>query len=341
MAKPTGSIAKIVTYSKNVFIPLTNACRNRCSYCGFRSSRPQIMSRAEVEAVLDEGRKNGCKEALFTLGEKPEENKEIKAKLLAGGYSSITEYLSDLCRAAIARGLLPHSNLGVVEREELKVLKEVNASMGLMLESSSARLCDRGMPHEKSPGKLPELRIAMIEDAGKLKIPFTTGLLIGIGETDKEVVESLEVIRGVDKRYGNIQEVILQNFKPKKGTPMQSAREPPLSRMVRALKAARSVLPDASIQIPPNLNPSTWQRFLLMGANDLGGVSPTTKDYINPEADWPKIEEMEAAVRKTGMLLRERLCIYPKFIKKGWYSREIAGLIHRYADEDGLVRGRK
>ncbi len=327
----------IVTYSRNVFLPLTNACRNACAYCGFRSDAPTIMERREVLTVLKSGRKTGATEALFTFGEQGESFEHIKKALLGWGYENMTEYLLDLCRDAIKIGLLPHTNAGVQGKEEMKALKGLVASMGLMLENSSLRLCEKGMPHEKSPGKLPEVRLKTMEDAGKLKIPFTTGLLIGIGETEEEVLHSIEKIKELNDRYGHIQEVIVQNFKPKKGTIMEHRKEPTLKQMANAVKAVRQSLPDMHIQVPPNLNPDRWPELLSAGTDDLGGISHVTKDYINPEAEWPDIERLSSISGKLGITLRERLAIYPEFIKKGWYSDEIGELIGTYADKEGLV----
>jgi 7,8-didemethyl-8-hydroxy-5-deazariboflavin synthase CofG subunit len=193
------------------------------------------------------------------------------------------------------------------------------------------------MPHEQSPGKRPDVRLKTIENAGKLEIPFTTGLLIGIGETPEEVHESIEKIKKINDRYSHIQEVIVQNFKPKSGTPMEHWPEPSAKQMIDAVRAVRSVMPGMHVQIPPNLNPDTWQVFIREGVNDLGGISPTTKDYINPEAEWPDIKRLKKAGEGFGITLVERLPIYPKFIKKGWYSEEIGELIGKYADVEGLV----
>ena len=326
-----------VTYSKNVFLPLTNACRNECAYCGFRSANPSIMEKRDVLSVLKSGRKAGCKEALFTFGERPESDERIRKTLLGWGYSSVTEYLFDLCEDAIKLGLLPHTNAGALEKDEMNALKAVNASMGLMLENASERLCEKGMPHEKSPGKRPDVRLRTIENAGKLEIPFTTGLLIGIGETSKEVLDSIKKIKKRNDRYHHIQEVIVQNFKPKKGTPMEHRAEPTLLQMSDAVRAVRGVMPEMHIQVPPNLNLDTWPELVSAGVNDLGGISPTTKDYINPEAEWPDIQRLTSMAGKVDIALRERLAIYPEFIKRGWYSEGIGELIERYTDAEGLV----
>jgi FO synthase subunit 1 len=327
----------VVTYSKNVFLPLTDACRNKCSYCGFRSDEPTIMGRREVLSVLEAGREAGAKEALFTFGERPENNRNIKKKLRGWGYAGMNEYLLDLCRDAIKVGLLPHTNAGALEYDEMKALAEANASMGLMLESVSDRLCEGGMPHEHSPGKRPAVRIKTIEDAGRLKIPFTTGLLIGIGELPEEVHASIWKLKEINDKYDHIQEVIVQNFKPKEETPMEGAPEPSLNQMVDTVRAVKAVMPDACVQVPPNLNQATWPLFVSEGVSDLGGISQTTQDYINPEAGWPDIGKLESQGKEAGIVLKERLPIYPEFIKRGWYGGEIGELIERYTNDEGLV----
>ena len=320
-----------VSYSMNVFIPLTNACRNRCAYCYFRSDNPKLMNKKEVLNILHIGKRYNCKEALFTFGERPEMNDSIMEKLEFLGYSNVVDYLYDLCEESLNIGLLPHTNAGVIEFNELKMLREVNASMGLMLENASTRLCRKGMPHEKSPGKNPKVRIKYIKWAGKLKIPFTTGLLIGIGETYEEILGSLLVIKRIHEKYGHIQEVIIQNFKPKKGTPMENHREPSMFKMLKVVAVARLLL-NTNIQVPPNLN-KYWQIFIAYGANDLGGISPVTKDYINPEAPWPKIEELKKLAREININLKERLPIYPEFIEKGWFSEKVGSVIKRLCGE--------
>lgn len=326
-----------VTYSKNVFLPLSDACRNKCAYCGFRSDTPVLMERREVLSVLEAGRRAGAKEALFTFGERPESNENIRKILLGWGYDNMTEYLLDLCRDAIKAGLLPHTNAGALEYDEMKALAEANASMGLMLESVSERLCEVGMPHEQSPGKRPDVRLKTIENAGKLEIPFTTGLLIGIGEIPEEVHASIWKLKEINDKYGHIQEIIVQNFKPKRGTPMEGSPEPTMNQMVDAVRAVRAVLPDVHVQVPANLNRGSWHLFVKEGVSDLGGISSTTHDYINPEAAWPDIEKLEAEAGENGITLVERLAIYPEFIKRGWYGGEIKELIDRYANDEGLV----
>jgi FO synthase subunit 1 len=206
-----------------------------------------------------------------------------------------------------------------------------------MLESVSDRLCERGMPHEHSPGKRPAVRIETIENAGKLEIPFTTGLLIGIGEIPEEVHASIWKLKEINDKYNHIQEVIVQNFKPKAGTPMEDFKEPGQNEMIDAVRAVKAVLPDVHVQIPANLNQNTWPVFVKEGVSDLGGISQTTQDYINPEAEWPDIEKLESKGKEAGIVLKERLAIYPEFIKRGWYSGEVGEVIKKYADEEGLV----
>ncbi len=327
-----------LTFSKNIFIPVTNACRNSCSYCSFRLGKTYLLSRSRVTKMLEKGRKYGCKEALFTLGERPESNKDVSKKLKKWGYSNISEYLYELCEISLSMKLLPHTNPGSADYEELKMLKEVNASMGTMLENASPRLSEQDMPHENSPGKHPEERIKVLEAAGKLKIPFTTGILVGIGETSEEIALSLEVIEGLNRKYKHIQEVIVQNFKPKKGTPMEDYKEPDIFKMIKVVRAAREVL-TSPVQVPPNLNIHTYPIFVLYGASDFGGVSPVTKDYINPEAAWPDLEELFKASERLELELRERLPVYPKYIKERWYSDRVGEVINLYADDEGMVTG--
>ncbi|MDD4497427.1 MAG: 7,8-didemethyl-8-hydroxy-5-deazariboflavin synthase CofG [Methanosarcinaceae archaeon] len=320
-----------VSYAKNVFIPVTNVCRNHCAYCGFRREPGQpearLMKPEEVIPILKNGEKAGCTEALFTFGEYAEEIPEYRAWLEALGYSSTLEYLVYLCEAAIDIGILPHTNAGVMTRAELKALKPLNASMGLMLETTAELEA-----HRDCPGKVPERRLETIRDAGRLEIPYTTGLLIGIGENQEERVEALEAISGLHEKYGHIQEVIIQNFAPKPGTLMEGWPGPTKEEMTDTVALARQLLPeDISVQVAPNLiDPKT---LIEKGVTDLGGLSPITIDWINPEAAWPAVEELQA--RLGGTLLRERLPIYPQYIKKGWYSARISRLITMLSDRDG------
>ncbi len=334
------NFSNVVSYSRNLFLPVTNLCRNSCSYCGFRQGedKAMIMDHGMVESALEEGVKKGCKEALFTFGERPEVYGKMRHFLDENGYESFVDYIYALCESAIEKGLLPHTNAGILSAEEMARLKEVNVSMGLMLESSSDRLCSKGMPHEFSPGKSPKLRLKMIKDAGRLKIPFTTGLLIGIGETVEEIADSLISLKKVHERYGHLQEIIIQNFIPKPGTPMEGHPKPSLDMMMRVVVASRLLFTTMNIQAPPNLNPGREEIFLKCGANDFGGVSPVTLDYINPESPWPDIDLLRKRTSEAGFVLKERLAVYPEFIKSGWCTERLKSLVEKYADEDGFVR---
>jgi FO synthase subunit 1 len=328
---------RIITFSRNVFIPLTNMCQNSCAYCGFKRSPDNpdsyILSPKEVEDILLRGAGSGCTEALFTFGEKPENLKGYLDRLGQIGYDSTLDYLADMCRMAINIGLLPHCNPGVLTYEELEIQKPLNASMGLMLETTA--VVDA---HKDSPGKIPDVRIRTIEDAGRLRIPFTTGLLIGIGETQKDRIDSLNVINSLHRKYGHIQEVIIQNFTPKPGTKMADHPPPALEQLIRTVDQARSILSsDIAIQVPPNL--VSPEILINHGANDLGGISPETIDHINPDHEWPTVAELKK-IAGTGVVLKERLPIYPQFIKKGWFSKEIRALIQQFAGDDGYRKFR-
>ena len=320
-----------VTFSRNVFIPLTNVCRNRCGYCGFRRemghSEAKLLSPDEVKDILLKGVRSGCSEALFTFGERPGEVLGFREWLLEFGYENIIDYLLDMCKLSIKLGLLPHSNPGILEKSEFEKLKPYNASMGLMLET----LADiKG--HVGCAGKNPISRIRSIEYAGELKIPFTTGILVGIGETWEERVRSINKIKELHEEFGHIQEVIIQNFIPKPGTKMATCVAPGLDEMIRTVKVARELLPaDIAIQVPPNLIPP--RELVKCGANDLGGISLETIDFINPEAPWPSYIELQAMVEAP---LHERLPIYPKYIKKGWYSAPIKDILGRLCDAEGF-----
>ena len=312
---------RVITYSRNAFLPLTTVCRNTCGYCSFRTPVRGgcIMSSGEVESTLQFSASMGCTEALFTFGERPGLVPGFDAELKKTGYSSILDYCYDMCLAAINVGMLPHTNAGILDYGELEHFRKVNASMGLMLETTA------DIPaHRNSPGKVPEVRIAMMEDAGRLKIPFTTGILIGIGESPLDREESLEVIRDLHRRYRHIQEVIVQNFCPKEGTPMEAATYPGTEEMCGIIEMARDILPDdVMVQIPPNL--ADAKDLIRCGVDDLGGVSPVTIDYVNPEHPWPQIDDLREIVGTN--LLRERLCIYQRFIDRGWYDPGLEGLI--------------
>ncbi len=327
---------QFVTFSRNVFIPLTNVCRNRCAYCGFRrdTGHPEakLLSPLEVQDILSRGVRAGCSEALFTFGEKPEEVEGFKSWLLEIGYDNIIDYLAELCRHSLRIGLLPHSNPGILESSELEKLKPYNASMGLMLETMG-----NIKAHEGCRGKIPEARIKTIEYAGELKIPFTTGILVGIGESWEDRLNSLHAIKELHEKFGHIQEVIIQNFIPKPGTKMALWHAPGIKEMMKTVSMARQILPgDVAIQVSPNLIPPG--KLVRCGATDLGGISPETIDYINPESPWPDMHELQAMVE---LPLRERLPIYPAYVKKKWYSEEIAPLIRKLSDAEGFRKAYK
>ena len=317
----------IITYSKNIFIPLTEICRNDCGYCNFKKNPDDpkaiiLKTKEEILADLKEAEKYGCKEAMFAFGEDADEEEIVRIRLKEFGYDNMIDYIVDVCQMTLDEtSLLPHTNGGNFSFEDLKRLKEVNASMGLMLENSSNRLME--LPaHNKSPGKNPQLRLETISNAGKLKIPYTTGILIGIGETKEEIAESLLAIKDSYDKYGHIQEVIIQNFTPISGIEMENWPEPSLLDMIRTVIAGSLVFKDTdiSIQVPPNLNNETAQIFLLCGADDWGGVSPVSPDFVNITSPWPGIDELEKLTKDAGFELTERLCIYEKYINEEWLS---------------------
>jgi len=313
---------RTVTYSRKVFLPVTNLCRDRCSYCTFRKDPRDpaawTMNPDEIRDWVERGRAQGCKEALMCLGDKPEKAYSQYRKMLASfGHATTTEYVYRACEIALAHGLLPHTNAGVLSYEEMKLLKQVNVSLGLMLENISPRLRQKGMPHFSAPDKDPTVRVRMLREAGELAIPFTTGILIGIGETWTERVDSLLAIREIHHTYGHIQEVIVQNFRAKPDTRMAGAPEPASIDIAKTVAIARLLLGgQMNIQAPPNLNPEDHKLLLRAGINDWGGISPVTKDYVNPEAAWPHIERLAQTCREEGFTLRERLAIYPEYVDR-------------------------
>jgi FO synthase subunit 1 len=320
----------LITFSKNIFIPLTEICRNDCGYCNFKKDPSDskaiiLKTKEEILADLKEAEKFGCKEAMFAFGEDADEEEIVRDKLREYGYDKMIDYIVDICQMTLDEtSLLPHTNGGNFSFEDLKKLKEVNASMGLMLENSSKRLME--LPaHNKSPGKNPELRIETIENAGKLKIPYTTGILIGIGETKEEIADSLLTIKDIYDKYGHIQEVIIQNFTPIPGIEMENWPEPSFLDMLRTVVAGTLVFKDTdvSIQVPPNLNNDTAQIFLLCGADDWGGVSPVSPDFVNITSPWPGIDELEKLTKDAGFELIERLCVYEKYINSKWLNETL------------------
>ena len=339
---------KIVTFSPKVFIPLTHLCRDFCGYCTFRQNpqaAPRLyMSPEEVLAVAQAGQRLGCTEALFTLGERPEQRyPEARQWLAHRGYGSTLEYLTAMCQLVLEETtLLPHANPGTMSRRELAALQPFNPSMGLMLESVSPRLYQAGGPHEFAPSKRPRVRLRTIELAGELGIPFTTGILIGIGETRRERIEALLAIRRLHRTYGHVQEVIIQNFRAKPDTPMGAAPDAAGEDLLWTVAVARLLLgPEVNLQVPPNLSAQDYPAYLSAGINDWGGISPLTIDYVNPEAPWPGLAELEERTRSKGFELRPRLPVYPEFFL-GSGNRLPDALKTRVAaqaDRDGYVKG--
>ncbi|MCP5043321.1 MAG: 7,8-didemethyl-8-hydroxy-5-deazariboflavin synthase CofG [bacterium] len=338
----------VVTVSKNIFIPLTNLCRNRCSYCTCATppGQPDVhnFELDEVARAVAGGVKTGCIEALFCLGDKPEIAYRYHRDWLAEHhYGTTTDYLVESCQIAFEAGMLPHTNAGILDSEEMTRLRASNASLGLMLESTSQRLRRKGGPHFHSPDKEPARRLRMHAEAGELRIPFTSGLLLGIGETLEERVDTLLAIRDLHVRYGHIQEVIVQPFHPKPDTKMRDV-SPISDREVAGWVAlARLVYgPEMNIQAPPNLAPQVLEMLLRSGLNDWGGVSPVTVDFINPEAPWPELAELRARTESAGQVLRERLPVYPNYIEEGcdWFDAAVFEVLPRFADAKGFARGK-
>jgi len=335
-----------VSYSKKVFIPLTHLCRDYCGYCTFRAD-PQAgvqpyMLPEEVLAVAEAGRRAGCKEALFSLGDQPErvfpEAKEFLKKL---GFERTLEYLAAMSELVLEKtGLLPHSNPGVMGADDLRRLRETNVSVGLMLESASPRLLRVGEAHWKAPDKVPSLRIRTIENAGKLSMAFTTGILIGIGETLEERVDALLAIQSSNQKYGHIQEVIVQPFRAKPDIRMAQAPEPSTEELKRTIAVARLILGgEMNIQSPPNLLADDYPDLLKAGINDWGGISPVTKDFINPEAAWPQISSLGLRSAGAGFVLRERLAIYPEFsTRPEFVGARLQPHVSKLQAEDGYAR---
>ncbi len=337
-----------VTYSRKIFLPLTNLCRDRCGYCVFVKGPTQqgahTMTPDEVLAVAREGARLGCKEALFSLGDHPEwRHPEFAETLQAlGGYRSTPEYTAAMCRLVLEEtGIIPHTNCGTLSDDEVAMLAPWNASLGIMLESTSPLLFEKGGAHYGATSKAPALRVQTIERAAKAGLAMTTGILIGIGETLEDRVDSLLLIRDVHERCGNIQEVIIQNFCAKPETLMRNADQPGTDDMLRTQAAARLLLgASMNIQSPPNLNADDYQEYLQTGINDWGGVSPLTKDFINPEAAWPAIAKLRAKTAAAGYELRERLALYPEYIvdRKWPIAAAVRPRLYAFADPDGFVK---
>jgi FO synthase len=340
---------RTVTYSRKVFLPLTNLCRDDCGYCTFKRDPGQPGARTmeldEVLAVCEAGARLGCKEALLSLGDKPEARfPEHREWLRHRGYRSTMDYVLAASRAiAEETALLPHANPGLMSERDLHLLKETNVSVGLMMESTAVRLSEADGPHGRAPDKLPRRRLATLDAAGRVGLAFTTGLLIGIGETWPERIDTLLAIREIHERHGHVQEVIVQNFRTKPGIPMAGHPEPDADDLARTVAVARLLLgPSMNVQAPPNLSPGSYPTLVAAGLNDWGGVSPLTIDYINPEAPWPHLAALAARTAETGGRLRERLAIYPEFLRRpGWLPGRLQAKVAGYVDATGLVPERQ
>ena len=341
-----GGKGRIVTYSRKVFIPLTNMCRDRCGYCTFAREEDdptaRIMTPEEVLTVVRAGAAAGCKEALFSLGDQPERRyRSVRRRLKDLGHDSTLSYLAEMCRLVLDEtALLPHVNPGIMSGAALDDLKQVSVSAGIMLESTSYRLLRPGMAHHRCPDKVPELRLRTIAEAGKRRIAFTTGMLIGIGETPEERIDTLLAIGEQHRRHGHIQEVIIQNFRRKPDILMRNCPELSSEDMVRTIAMARLLLSaEANIQAPPNLANNNYRHYLHAGINDWGGVSPVTLDHINPERPWPEIVALKRATAEEGFELRERLAIYPEYVRRQDYlAPPLRTRVESLVDADGLVK---
>lgn len=338
---------RVVTFSPKVFVPLTNLCRDFCGYCTFRKAPDEraakTMTLDEVLDVVRSGKLLGCTEVLFSLGDKPEAiYPEMKQFLAERGHQRTLDYLYEACRVVLEETeLLPHSNPGVMGKRDLHRLREVNASLGLMLESVSERLLLAGGAHDNAPDKKPLVRLKTIDEAGKLRIPFTTGILIGIGENWQERIDSLLAIRELHERHSHIQEVIVQNFRAKPEIPMRDHPEPEQNEMLKTIALARLILGgEMNIQAPPNLMPDNYELYLKAGINDWGGVSPLTPDFINPEAPWPALQSLKDKSAEAGFELKARLPLYPEFVAQGekFISPELLPIVEKLSDEAGFVR---
>lgn len=336
---------RTVSYSRKVFIPLTHLCRDYCGYCTFRADpapgMAAYMTPGEVLAVAEQGVRAGCREALFSLGDQPERVfPEARDFLHRLGFASTLEYLAAMTELVLQKtGLLPHSNPGLMPPEDMARLRRSNVSLGLMLESTSLRLREKSAAHWRAPDKAPALRLRVIAEAGRQRIAFTTGILIGIGETLRDRVDSLFAISELHRRYGHIQEVLIQPFRAKQDTRMAAAPDPAVEDLQRTLAVARMVMPELNIQSPPNLVRDDFPQLLSAGINDWGGISPVTKDFINPEAAWPQIARLEQGTRDGGFRLRERLAIYPEFAREpGFVDPAVAAPMQNHLDTDFYAR---
>ena len=332
---------RTVSFSKKAFFNIINLCRDTCSYCTYKAepadSKLSLMSKQTIKELAILAKKYNCTEALFVTGERPEQKySEAKKWLKDEGFSSTSEYLIHCSEMVLNEGIFPHTNAGNLTKSEMKELQKTNVSMGMMLENSSPRLREAGMPHHDAPSKDPNARLNILKNSGELKIPMTTGILVGIGENMEECIQSILDIKELYDKYGNIQEIILQNFHPKPKTSMfqQSTPEEDYFKTVVAL--CRIIIPDANIQIPPNLSPENYHEFLSVGINDWGGISPITSDYVNPEFSWPNIQNVEKKCNNSGFSFKARFPVYPEFISL--LNDDLKQRISLIADEENYVK---
>ena len=330
-----------VTFSKKAFFNIINLCKDTCSYCTYKAGpgekKLSLMSKQQITELLQLAKKYKCVEALFVTGEQPEQKyPEARSWLKENGFTSTVEYLIHASEQALELGLFPHTNAGNLNFEEMKELQKTNVSMGIMLENISERLTERGMPHYLAASKRPKTRLEILENSGKLKIPMTTGILVGIGETIEEIIDSILAIKQLHQKYGNIQEVILQNFQPKQDTVMKNTPSVDENYFKMVVALSRIIMPEMNIQIPPNLSPKSYQSFLSVGINDWGGISPLTPDFVNPEFSWPEINKVEEYSKKAGFNLKCRFPVYPEFFS--FISKELRNKMAAIENEEGFVK---
>jgi len=330
-----------VTFSKKAFFNIVNLCKDTCSYCTYKAEpgeeKLSLMSKQQISELLNLAKKYRCVEALFVTGEQPEQRyQEARDWLKENGFKSTVEYLIHASELALESGLFPHTNAGNLNFDEMKELKKTNVSMGIMLENVSERLTKKGMPHYLAASKRPKARLEVLENSGKLGIPMTTGILLGIGETAEEIIDSIIAIKQLHQKYGNIQEIILQNFQPKPDTMMKDTPSADENYFKTIVALSRIIMPEMNIQIPPNLSPKSYQSFLSVGINDWGGISPLTPDFVNPEFSWPEINKVEENSKKAGFELKCRFPIYPEFFS--FVSKELRDKMAYIENEEGLVK---
>ncbi len=330
-----------VTFSKKAFFNIVNLCKDTCSYCTYKAEPDEkklsLMSKQQILELLQLAKKYRCVEALFVTGERPEQKyQEARDWLKENGFKSTAEYLIHASELSLELGLFPHTNAGNLNLEEMRELKKTNVSMGIMLENVSERLTEKGMPHYLAASKRPKARLEVLENSGKLGIPMTTGLLVGIGETAEEIIDSILAIKQLHQKYGNIQEVILQNFQPKPDTIMKNTPSADEKYFKTIVALSRIIMPEMNIQIPPNLSPKSYQSFLSVGINDWGGISPLTPDFVNPEFSWPEIDKVDENSRNAGFELKCRFPIYPEFFS--FVSKELRDKMSVIENGEGLVK---